>query len=68
MPKKHHGLCQLKTGLGMVVHKVMGQTRFVDPIALVAYCPRANHGLTGGFLLLRHFSVAIFVSSHVCFI
>ena len=48
--------------------QIMGQTRFVDPITLVAYCPRAYHGLTGGFLLLRHFSVAIFVSPHVCFI
>ena len=27
-----------------------------------------NRGLTGGFLLLRIFSVAIFVSPHVCFI
>ena len=29
---------------------------------------RAYHGLTGGFLLLRNFSVAISVSPHVCFI
>ena len=29
----------------------------------MAYC-----GLTGGFLLLRIFSVAISVSPHVCFI
>ena len=29
---------------------------------------RAYRGLTGGFLLLRNFSVAIFVSPHVCFI
>ena len=27
---------------------------------------RAYHGLTGGFLLLRNFSVAISVSPHVC--
>ena len=31
----------------------------------VEYLPR---GLTGGFLLLRNFSVAISVSPHVCFI
>ena len=29
---------------------------------------RAYRGLTGGFLLLRNFSVAISVSPHVCFI
>ena len=29
---------------------------------------RAYRGLTGGFLLLRHFSVAIPGSPHVCFI
>ena len=29
---------------------------------------RAYHGLTGGLLLLRNFSVAISVSPHVCFI
>ena len=29
---------------------------------------RAFHGLTGGFLLLRNFSVAIYVSPRVCFI
>ena len=28
----------------------------------------AYRGLTGGFLLLQNFSVAISVSSHVCFI
>ena len=28
---------------------------------------RAYRGLTGGFLLLRNFSVAISVSPHVCF-
>ena len=27
-----------------------------------------NRGLTGGFLLLQNFSVAISVSPHVCFI
>ena len=29
---------------------------------------RANRGLTGGFSLLQKFSVAIFLSPHVCFI
>ena len=29
---------------------------------------RAYRGLTGGFLLLRNFSVTISVSPHVCFI
>ena len=29
---------------------------------------RAYRGLTGGFLLLRNFIVAISVSPHVCFI
>ena len=29
---------------------------------------RAYRGLTGGFLLLQNFSVAISVSPHVCFI
>ena len=29
---------------------------------------RAYRGLTGGFLLLRNFSVAISVSPHVCLI
>ena len=29
---------------------------------------QANRGLTGGFLLLRNFSVAISVSPGVCFI
>ena len=29
---------------------------------------RAYRGLAGGFLLLRHISVAISVSPHVCFI
>ena len=29
---------------------------------------RDYRGLTGGFLLLRNFSVAISVSAHVCFI
>ena len=29
---------------------------------------RAYRGFTGGFLLLRNFSVAISVSPHVCFI
>ena len=29
---------------------------------------RAYRGLTGGFLLLRNFSDAISVSTHVCFI
>ena len=29
---------------------------------------KACHGLTGGFLLLQIFSVAISVSHHVCFI
>ena len=29
---------------------------------------RAYRGLTGGFLLLRIFSVAVFVGPHVCFI
>ena len=29
---------------------------------------KLNRGLTGGFLLLRNFSVAISVSPHVCFI
>ena len=28
---------------------------------------RAYRGLTGGFLLLRNFSVAISVSPHVCY-
>ena len=28
---------------------------------------QAYRGLTGGFLLLRNFSVAISVSPHVCF-
>ena len=28
----------------------------------------AYHGLTGGFLLLQNFSVAISLSPHVCFI
>ena len=28
----------------------------------------AYRGLSGGFLLLQNFSVAIFVSPHVCFI
>ena len=27
-----------------------------------------HHGLTGGFLLLRNFSVAVSVNPHVCFI
>ena len=29
---------------------------------------RTYRGLTGGFLLLRNFSVAISVSPHICFI
>ena len=32
------------------------------------YRSRAYRGLTGGFLLLLNFSVAISVSPHVCFI
>ena len=31
-------------------------------------CLGRAYGLTGGFLLFRNFSVAIFVSPHVCFI
>ena len=31
-------------------------------------CLRSGRGLTGGFLLLRNFSVAISVSPHVCYI
>ena len=35
---------------------------------LVASAAAVYRGLTGGFLLLRNFSVAISVSPHVCFI
>ena len=37
-----------------------------DPFRVVL--GRAYRGLTGGFLLLRNFSVTISVSPHVCFI
>ena len=37
-------------------------------ISNIHYFKPMNRGLTGGFLLLWNFSVAISVSPHVCFI
>ena len=40
----------------------------VDRVMVIYHKLRIYHGLTGGFLLLRNFRVAISVSPRVCFI
>ena len=40
----------------------------IEPSIRYKSCLSHNSGLTGGFLLLQNFCVAISVSPHVCFI
>ena len=47
---------------------ILNPRRFVRPIGFRVVLGQAYRGLTGGFLLLRIFSVAILLSPHVCFI
>ena len=60
-------------GKGMKVY-TNGVGQMTTVAAMPVYCNKTNfliklyHGLTGRFLLLRNFSVAISVSPHVCFI
>ena len=50
------------------VHTTAGVTLLYLLAYAKQYCIRLGRGLTGGFLLLQNFSVAISVSPHVCFI
>ena len=64
---KHFGtvIVQMTYG-GVAVQNYDLRTLATFPFRVVL-C-RAYRGLTGGFLLLRNFSVAISVSPHVCFV
>ena len=53
----------IPTFLGFIF--ICGRIHFVNTITAFR---KAYRGLTGGFLLLQNFCVAISVSPHVCFI
>ena len=55
-----------QTRLGKRCSFDLSRVSLVNPFRAVL--GRAYRGLTGGFLLLQNFSVAISVSPHVCFI
>ena len=64
----HFNLCVVKEGNKGINHLVQSKHKKGIKTSEVYIDLFIYRGLTGGFLLLQNFSVAISVSPHVCFI